>query len=97
MDIFAHMASKIIQEQELIIGPLAWDEARKVKGITIIDPKAGTIEIHNSDERDVVDHLVAQYERLFGRASREACREAVGSLIAELPPAQVPESLKASL
>ena len=78
----------------MIIGPLAWDEARKVRGVQIIDLQKGTVEIHNGDERDVVDHLVAQYERLFGLASRVACREAVGSMIAELPPAQIPTSLK---
>ena len=80
----------------MIIGPLAWDEARKVRGVQIIDSQKGTVEIHNGDERDVVDHLVAQYERLFGRTSREACREAVGSMIADLPSDQVPSSLKAS-
>jgi len=91
---FSQIASRIIQEQALIIGPLAWDEARKVRGVQIIDLQKGTVEIHNGDERDVVDHLVAQYERLFGLASRVACREAVGSMIAELPPAQIPTSLK---
>ena len=84
----------IIKEQELIIGPLAWDEARKVHGVHVVDARQGTVEIHDGDDRLVIDNLVAQYERLFGKASREACREAVGSLIAELTPAQIPDSLK---
>lgn len=29
MTIFDNIATKIIKEQELIIGPLAWDEAKK--------------------------------------------------------------------
>ncbi len=39
--------------------------------------------------------LVAQYERLFGRASHEVCKEAAAALIASLPRADVPQSLLA--
>ena len=94
MSIFAQMASKIIKEQELIIGPLAWDEARKVQGVNVVDSQEGIVEIQNGDEKEVLNHLVAQYERLFGKASRAACREAVGSIIAELASSEVPSSLK---
>ena len=93
--IFSQIASKIIKEQELIIGPLAWDEASKVHGVHIIDANAGNVEIQDGDNKEVINNLVRQYERLFGRASREACREAVGTLIAELPPTDIPTSLKA--
>jgi len=51
---------------------LAWDEARKVQGIEIIDQKKGEINLQNGDVRAIVDKLVAQYEKLFGKASREA-------------------------
>lgn len=88
------IAIRIIQEQELIIGPLAWNEAGKVSGIRIINQKAGTLSIESADARSVVDMLVGQYEHLFGRASREVCRDAAASLVADLPPAEVPESLK---
>ena len=46
------------------------------------------------DEKDVINRLVAQYERLFGKASHEVCREAVQDLIAEMPPEEIPSSLK---
>ena len=36
---FPQIASRIIKEQELIIGPLAWIEAQKVSDIKIIDQK----------------------------------------------------------
>ena len=54
---------------------------------------------HNSvsftgDEKDVINHLIAQYERLFGKASHEVCKEAVQDLIAEMSPEEVPSSLK---
>ncbi len=94
MAVLDQIASKIIKEQELIIGPVAWEEARKVKGVHIIDGQHDTVTIENGDERDVVNNLVGQYEHLFGLASREVCREAVATLIADLAPEQVPSSLR---
>ena len=85
---------RIIKEQESVIGPLAWDEARKVQGIHIIDQKKGEIHLQNGDVRAIVDKLVSQYEKLFGKASREVCKEAVQDLLAEMPPDQIPSSLK---
>src|SRR5207244_4204594 len=52
------IASKIIKEQERVIGPLAWSEARKVSGVRI-DP-AGTLHISETDGKIVIDRLVAQ-------------------------------------
>ncbi|HEY4521091.1 MAG TPA: hypothetical protein VJL57_01690 [Candidatus Paceibacterota bacterium] len=43
----------------------------------------------------MIDKLVAQYERLFGRASHEVCKEAAAALIKGLAPAEVPASLLA--
>lgn len=94
MDVFSQIAIKIIKEQELIIGPLAWYEAEKVRGLKIIDQKTGEVELKNGDPKQVVDALVNQYERLFGKASHEVCREAVTALVADLPPTDVPTSLK---
>jgi len=85
---------RIIKEQELIIGPLAWDEARKVQGLEVIDAKSGSVNLENGDPKGVIDRLVAQYERLFGRASHEVCREAARDLVAQMPTDEVPASLK---
>ncbi len=93
MDIFAKIAEKIIKEQELIIGPLAWDEAKKVSGLNVIDIKSGEISI-SGNAGEVLNKLVAQYERLFGRASHEVCKEAAANLVADLQPAEVPASLR---
>ena len=84
---------KIIKEQELIVGPLAWSEAGKVKGLRIIDSKKGEVIFDNGDQKEVINRLVSQYDRLFGRASHGVCREAVVSLIADLQPSEVPSSL----
>ena len=87
------IAVKIIKEQELVIGPLAWSEAGKVSGLQVVDQKKGEVELKNGDPKEVVNRLVAQYERLFGSASHEVCKDAVRSIIAEMQPAEVPSSL----
>ena len=89
---FDQIPIRIIKEQELIIGPLAWDEARKVDGL-LIDQSHNSVSF-TGDEKDIINHLVSQYERLFGRASHEVCKEAVQDLIAEMPPEEIPDSLK---
>ena len=88
------IATKIIKEQELIVGPIAWYEAGKVKGLHLIDEKSGAVSIENGNGSTVVDKLVSQYENLFGLASREVCREAAASLVADLMPSEVPASLR---
>lgn len=84
---------KIIREQENIIGPIAWEEARRVPGLHIIDENGKNVTI-DAPEKEIIERLVLQYERLFGRASREVCKEAVRDLLPEVPADKVPESLK---
>lgn len=92
MTIFEEITIRMIKEQELIIGPLAWIEASKVPGLTV--KEQGVIEIKSENKQETINALVAQYERLFGRASHEVCKHAVLGLIAGLPAEQVPSSLK---
>ncbi len=91
---FPKIVIRIIKEQELVIGPLAWDEATKVEGLRVIDKKSGEIELQNGDQKSIIDMLIARYERLFGRASHEVCREAVRDLVAQMSAEEVPASLK---
>lgn len=92
---FDSMAARIIKEQELIVGPIAWQEAGKVQGLHIGDVSQRAVTVENDGNGPlVIDRLVGQYEHLFGRASREVCREAVASLLAELTPSQIPLSLR---
>ncbi len=93
-DPFDQIATKIVNEQELIIGPIAWQEAEKVVGLHVA-PMHGSISIDNGNGGQVIDRLVERYERLFGRASHEVCREAVAALIGGLAQADVPLSLRA--
>mgnify|MGYP001568432167 CR=1 FL=1 len=95
MSILDQIAQKIIKEQELIIGPVAWNEAEKVSGLHVIDQKQGEVTIDDGgQEPGIIDQLVARYERLFGRASHEVCREAVSGIIVNLKPEEVPTSLR---
>lgn len=93
LTIFNQISIRIIKEQELIIGPVAWEEARKVPGFNIIDQDKGEVTLEG-DPQEVLNKLVAQYSRLFGQVSKEVCKQAVQDLIAELPQADVPDSLQ---
>lgn len=93
MGVFVTIINRIVKEQELIIGPIAWDEAKKVDGLAVNKEKH-TVQFQNNNEEVVVGRLVQQYERLFGRASREVCKEAVKDLIADLPQNKIPSALQ---
>ena len=93
MTIYEQISVRIIKEQELIIGPIAWQEATKVSGITIIDQEKQEVSIKD-DPKLVLSRLVEQYSRLFGKVSTEVCKEAAQDLLVELPPDQVPANLQ---
>jgi hypothetical protein len=92
MNQLAQLADHIIKDQELIIGQIAWEEAEKVSGLRI-NIKSHEVDIEG-DARDVLERLVAQYEKLFGKASREVCRDAVRGLLAQVPQDEVPAVLR---
>jgi hypothetical protein len=90
--IFDKISVRIIKEQELIIGPIAWDEANKVPGLKVDQSKKQVaLEVNG---KEIVTKLVAQYSRLFGKASTEACKDAVQDLVADMPKDQVPAVLQ---
>ena len=96
VDIFNEIAIRIIQEQEAIIGPLAWSEAEKVPSLHITNPNKGEEEVHvvDPDPRKTINELVERYEKLFGRLSRDVSREATSDLTADIPAEDVPTCLK---
>lgn len=85
------LAIAIIHEQEAIIGPLAWNVAKQVSGLTIQSHEQVRLV---QSSRTVLAGLVGKYERLFGPASREVCREAVRSLLPEADSKDIPDILK---
>lgn len=93
MTIYEQISVRIIKEQELIIGPIAWQEAIKVSGIKIIDQEKQEVSI-SDDPKTVLSRLVEQYSRLFGKVSTEVCKEAAQDLLVELPKDQIPANLQ---
>lgn len=89
-----NIVEKIIKEQELIIGPVAWEQAQKVSGLKVDLAQHTVVFDGNVDEKVVVDRLVAQYQKLFGRASLEVCKEAAHNFVASMSPAEVPSTLR---
>ncbi len=92
MDLYAQIAAKIIERQETIIGLVAIEQARHVAGLEV-DWEAQKVTIVG-DKRAVIDRLVKRYKQLFGQIAVEVCKEAVAKLVAQLPPDQLPETLK---
>lgn len=92
MDLYAQIVRKIIEEQEQIIGPIAVEQAKRVAHISINWPKH-EVKI-SGDGQIAVDHLVQQYEHLFGQLSIEVCKDVTSHLIAQLPPEKQPKTLK---
>ena len=90
-DISTQMAEKIIKEQEGIIGPVAYEQATKVHGITI-DQMSHHITL-DGDKKVVLENLVKQYEQLFGKISIAICKEAVRGVIGNVPSDQIPQIL----
>lgn len=89
---FPKIASRIIEQQALVIGPLAWSEAKKVSGL-VVDEKSKSVAF-SGDSKAIIDGLVAQYEKIFGKVSHEVCKDAVQDIIAEMPEEEIPASLK---
>lgn len=84
------LALRIIEEQEAIIGPLAWNVAKGVSGLKI---QKHRVSLSRSGAV-VLEQLVKKYERLFGPASREVCRDAVRPLLPRVPTDDVPDVLR---
>jgi len=91
MDIYIQLAEKIIKEQQTIIGPVALDQAKKVTGLSASSVDEVKIQ---GNGKDVLEHLVEQYEKFFGKASIEVCKEAIESLLDKISPNQLPDILK---
>ncbi|MBI2442418.1 MAG: hypothetical protein HYV40_00730 [Candidatus Levybacteria bacterium] len=90
-DVFNQIAEKIIRAQETVIGPIALEQAKKVDGLSV-DWSRHEVSVQGN-KKSVLDNLIKQYEHLFGRASIEVCKDAVKSLISQLPKDQLPPSL----
>lgn len=90
MDPVAQAASKIIKEQQAIIGPVALDQAKKVAGLTI---SGEDIKV-TGNKKQTLENLVKQFEKLFGKASIQVCKEAFSMYADKIPQTDIPDILK---
>lgn len=91
MDIFAQVVERIIKEQQSIIGPMALDMAKKVTGLQVVS--ADEVRL-TGNGKQILDALVNQYAKLFGKASVEICKEAFSVYSDKIPATEVPDILK---
>lgn len=92
MDIYEQIVTKIIKSQEVIIGPVAIEQAKRVPHLKV-DWEAKQIDI-SGNEADAVDALIDVYKELFGQISVEVSKEAAASLVDKLPANALPKALK---
>jgi hypothetical protein len=91
-NVYSQIILKIIAEQQQVLGPVALEEASRV-GTIKISHDLKQVEISGPGHMALAA-LVNQYEKLFGKASVEVCKEAAKGLIGQLPASEVPEVLK---
>lgn len=91
MDSVAQAASKIIKEQEAIIGPIALDQAKKVSGLAVTT--SDDVKI-TGNKKQTLENLVKQFEKLFGKASVQVCKEAFEPFSEKIPQTDIPDILK---
>lgn len=91
MDPFVGAISRIIKEQQAIIGPVALEQAKKVVGLQVMG--ADDVKIMGN-KKAVLDSLVKQYAKLFGKTSIEVCKEAFGPYLDKIPTAEIPDVLR---
>lgn len=92
MDVYEQIVAKIIKSQEVIIGPVAIEQAERVPHIKV-GPDAEKITI-DGDAAKAIDMLIEVYKELFGQISVEVSKDAASSLLGKLPAGELPEALK---
>lgn len=90
MSVFVQMADKIIKEQQAIIGPVAFEQAKKVPGLKL-DEQERSVSLEGN-EKEIIQKLVEQYQHLFGQTSVEVCKDAIKGL--SVPADSLPALLK---
>ena len=90
MDAYAQAVSNIIKEQQAVIGPVALEQAKKVSGLEV---NGSDVKI-TGNKKEVLNNLINQYSKLFGKASIEVCKEGFEPFSDKIPASDVPDILK---
>ena len=79
-DKYELLVNAIVKYQESIVGQLAWNVAASAKGVSVTGDKVAI----KGEGKLGLESVVKQYEGLFGRASVEACKDAIRPLLPKL-------------
>ena len=91
MDPVVQAVSKIIKEQQAIIGPIALDQAKKVNGLTLTSTDDVKI---TGNKKQTLDNLVRQFEKFLGQASIQVCKEAFKPFSEKISQTDIPDILR---
>ena len=78
-------------------GQIAWEEAKEVPGLTVVDQQKEEISISDNSIKNLkatIDQLVEKYKHIFGDLAVEVSKDASRHLLAELSQDEIPESLR---
>ncbi len=92
-NILTQIILAIIKRQEKVAGAIAWEEAKSVEGLRIVDQNEGKFVV-TGDFREVINKLVGRYRALFGDLAVQVSKDAAQHFVATLPAGEVPEILK---
>ena len=92
MDLFGKFVEKIIKDQEGIIGPIALEQAQKVRGLRV-DLEKHNVQFDGS-QKDIVEKLVEKYKEIFGQASVEVCKETARKILVGVSKENIPPLLQ---
>ena len=90
--IYNKILSKIIQEQENILGSLAWQIAEKFESIVIANKSTFDVRIA-SEPKLVIDAFVYRCEKIFGSFARDVSKQAVAYILDNIPKEDIPSRL----
>ncbi len=90
MDRYSEVAFKIVREQEMVVGPLAFELARNVTGLKINKQNEFSIE---GDPKLALQELLMQYKKLFGELSLEVSKNALKDHIKKFQKGELPNIL----
>lgn len=89
--VYSALATHILKGQLAVVGPLAIDQAKTVTGVTI--EGGNTVRIKGNG-KEVLTALVKRFERLFGLASVEVCKDAIKESSVTISDRDLPEILR---
>ncbi len=91
MDKYNRAIVTIINEQKLIIGPLAVNVAQRSNGLRVVSETSIDIV---GDPKIALSDLVQEYSKIFGATSIKVSRDALKRMSPNLSPEELPEILK---